>query len=389
MSFQHLRSHTLLHKRIFLRADLNVPLSSDGIILNDYRLVSLKPTLDYLISQDTRIVLATHIGRPHGVDEKKSTKHLLLWFKEQGYSIVWSETIEDAYNKSLEQNPRTIVLMENLRFYKEEYGPDDLFAFKLSKLGDFYVNDAFSLLHRDDASIISLPAFYTASEKSVGFLVERELEVLENFNQPQHPFVLILGGGKVKDKLPYCEPLLDKVDTLIILPAIACTFLKALGQEVGLSLVEESLLDLSRTILSKAAKKGVKIVLPLDYLSALETVDGERVTLPSIPSNGIALAVGPLSLDLYKKELSEARMIVCNGAMGIKEYPDSMEPFYRLLNIIALSPAYTVVGGGDSVAAVYQNSLENQFSYCSTGGGTFLYYIAHGTLPALGHTFTH
>ncbi|MBA2307025.1 phosphoglycerate kinase, partial [Candidatus Dependentiae bacterium] len=350
MTKPHLLSHPLYRKRVFLRADLNVPIQ-DGVILNDFRLKAVQPTLDHLVACNARIVVGTHRGRPVGIEPALSTRALIPWFLEKGYSLRWTETIEQAIQLSQVNAPRSLILLENLRFHQEEHEPSVAFAQKLRQLGDFYINDAFSVLHRRDASITSLPALYDFQDKSVGFLVDKELESLSIFRQPsRRPFVLIMGGGKVKDKLPYCEALLEHVDTLIILPAIACTFLKAQGYEVGRSLVEESMIELSRTILKKAQHKGVKVMLPLDYLVEGGSVGGPLYILSSIPSDGRVLAIGPRSLALYEEELSTAQMIFFNGAMGLKERVESLEPLYRLLTIIAHSTAYTGVGGGDTVA---------------------------------------
>ena len=246
----HLHTAELSDLRVFLRADLNVPLY-EGHIQNDFRLKALRPTLDLLLKKKARVILATHIGRPQGFDKKLSTQVLVKWFENHNYPIAWVASLEQAHLQSEHLAPQTILLLENMRFYKGEQSQNQqeraAFAEQLKKLGDYYVNDAFALLHRDDTSITLLPQLYTKKHKTIGLLVERELDTLSDlFAKPKRPFMIIIGGGKVKDKLPFIEQLLDKVDIIMILPALVFTFLKAMGQEVGLSLVDTELLEQSR-----------------------------------------------------------------------------------------------------------------------------------------------
>lgn len=386
-----LPSASVTNTRVFLRADLNVPVNHGGIVC-DFRLRALKPTLDLLIQKKARIVLATHIGRPHGVNNLLSTRILLSWFVKHGYTISWAATIEDALKKQALQAPGTILLLENLRFFEGERSADEsvrmAFAHELKQLGDYYVNDAFALLHRNDTSITLLPSLYPPENKTVGLLVEKEMKELQSyFSHPKRPFLLILGGGKVKDKLPFLEKLLDTVDALILLPAVVFTFLKAQGQNVGLSMVDDDSLELAQKILEAARKKGVKIIFPVDYLLSLYTLSGplQVVDEHNFPTNSIGIAVGPKTLALYKKELESFCMVFVNGAMGLHERPETLEPLYQLIKDIAQTDSCSIIGGGDSVSAVYELHLENKITYCSTGGGASLYLLTYGNLPALNH----
>jgi phosphoglycerate kinase len=369
-------------KRVFLRADLNVPLVNETII-NDFRLQAVKPTIDLLIKKGARIVLGTHIGRPQGVDKKLSTKYLCPWFEKHGYSIQWAPDLGSAFSISHSLKPGSVLILENLRFYQGEQERLLPFAEKLYRLADYYVNDAFALLHRLDASITLLPSLYSRDQKTIGLLIEHEVKELEQLRHAQRPFALILGGGKVKDKLPFLEYMLDRADIIIVLPALAFTFLKALGKDVGDSPVETELFADALKIMQKAKEKGVQFLLPVDFLVAeqnqrLDIISGDF-------KSGSGVATGPTSLTEYAKVLEAAQTIFVNGAMGFFNRPETLEPFKQLLQTIAQSSAFTVIGGGDSVAAVYLFNLEHSMSFCSTGGGASLYYLIHGSFPSLSY----
>ncbi len=368
--------------RVFLRVDANVPIVN-GIILNDFRLKAIEPTLTLLAQKNAKIIMGTHLDRPHAKETKDSTKVLLPWFVERGYAIDFASTLTEAYEKSLTMKPQSILLLENLRFDPGERNQSESFARSLRELAGYYVNDAFALLHRNDTSITLLPALFQPNERSIGHLIEFELVELEALKKPKRPFIIFIGGGKVKDKLPFIKHLIDIADTLVILPAVAFTFLKAQGIEVGHSLVADELLDEARTILSDASQKNVRIIFPCDYLTSTGTFDGPLKTVKTLSSDSVGISVGPESLKIYQEEIQKAKTIFLNGAMGIFERPETLEPLYTLLQAIAQSSAYTVVGGGESVAAVYQQNLQDRMSFCSTGGGSTLYYLTYGMLPAL------
>jgi phosphoglycerate kinase len=372
----------LNNRFVFLRADLNVPLQG-GTITSDFRLLALRPTLDLLIAKGARIILATHIGRPSGPESELSTTHLLPWFAKHGYAAHWA-SLKEAAQKKADLEPGSILLLENLRFYEGEETPSVAFATELRALGDYYVNDAFALLHRTNTSITLLPQLYAREEKTLGLLIERELKELIRLGTPERPYVVCMGGGK-KDKIPFIEYLLDTADTIIVLPALAFTLLKAQGIETGHSLVDTNLLPVAHKILEKAQTSRAKLILPLDYTVALDSLDGPLITTTTLPHNGRGIAVGPASLELYRKKVEQARTIFLNGAMGFMDHPETMIPLSKLLHSIAQSNAFSMIGGGDSVAAVYYYNLERSISFCSTGGGSVLYFLSHGTFPALSY----
>ncbi len=387
--YSHLSTADLAHRRVFLRADLNVPLSHEKILC-DFRLKSLVPTLDLLIAKKARIILGTHLGRPQEQETTLSTHILTNWFIDHGYRVLWEPALEKAYQRSFELDPGQIMLLENLRFFQGEQSSvkevAQAFAEQLHALGDYYVNDAFALLHRHDTSITLLPDLYTKENKTIGLLVEHEYNELEKlFKDPARPFMLILGGGKVKDKVPFIEKLLDTVDCMIILPALAFTFLKAQGIDVGSSLVDDTLLEIARTILTQAQEKSVRIILPIDFMVLNGSLDGPISFENHIPQNGIGIAVGPKSLELFKKEVSQVKTVFINGAMGLTQRPETLEPLFSLLTMIADMPICSIIGGGESVAAVYSKHLEHSITYCSTGGGASLSLLIYGKLPALSH----
>ena len=361
-------------KRVFLRADLNVPLLNNKIE-SDFRLQAIKPTLDKLIKENVAIILATHLGRPKDRDPQFSTKHLLPWFIKEGYTIQWTDSLEKRPIK-----PGTILLLENLRFWPGEKNRDKTFAKKLHDLADYYINDAFGLFYSKDTSVTLLPELYPEDHKSYGPLVEKELKHLAPLLDPERPFTMILGGAKIKDKLPFVELLLDKADTILILPALAFTFLKAQGENVGQSLVVDEFLDLVNEIIAKAQKSRAKLILPEDFLIARDTKDGELFLGEKIPDNGFGMALVPISLEKYTSYIRKSATIFLNGSMGFADRPLTMDPFNSLLHTIAQSSAYTVIGGGESVAAVYTCHLEGKMSFCSTGGGATLAYIAYSDL---------
>lgn len=367
------------NKRVFLRVDLNVPLLNDKIV-NDARLNAILPTLNLLIKKGARIVLATHIGRPEGYDKSLSTELLLNWFCERNYNITFVNNLECAQEYINKAERGQIILLENLRFYKQEQELDEQFATELKKLADYYVNDAFGLIHRNNTSITLLPKLFDKENKTIGLLIEKELEALSYLkHNAQKPFILILGGGKVKDKLPLLKALINKVDVILLCPATCFTFLKALNKPVGKSLVDDTEINLALEILNLAHEKSVKIVFPVDYLVALDSYAGPLcyVKADNFPDNAIGISIGQETIDLFKQEIFKAKTIFLNGAMGLRERPETYSGLRSLLQTIAQSIAYSVIGGGGSVAAVYQYGLESAINFCSTGGGAALAYLIY------------
>lgn len=378
----------LENKRVFLRADLNVPL--DGTtILSDFKLQKIMHTLDYLIQKKCKIILATHIDRPENCELEYSTRILISWFIQKNYSILFMGELKQAEKTSHEMTPGSVLLLENLRFFSGEQSQDNLcreqFAQALAALSDFYINDAFGDLHRTDSSIITLPHLFARDKKAYGFLVAQELAALSHIkDRPERPFVLVLGGGKVKDKLPLILSLIDQVETLLLGPAVIFTFMAAQHQKTGNSLVEEKLIWQAALILEQARKKNKRIIFPVDYYAEKE--DNKVLTLiaaQNLTDNLKGITIGPRTLEIFTKEINKAKTVFLNGAMGYENRPETRESFNQLLKVIAKSNAYSVIGGGDSVSAIYQLDLKKEINFCSTGGGATLAYLTNKPLPGL------
>jgi len=377
-----LRTLDLANKTVFLRADLNVPLEK-GIMSDDFRLRALLPTLSTLSEKKARIILASHIGRPHEKDPSLSTKQLIPWFIDKGYLIEWAETIEDAQNKIQLARPGSLILLENLRFFPEEQGTDLAFTQALKELAEYYVDDAWGSLASHDSSIFLLPQQYEPHHKTIGLLVEKELEKLDQLLAPKRPYVMLLGGAKIHEKLPTIQQALKIADAVIVLPALVFTFLKAQGKEVGQSLVDDSLLTRAQEILAQAENSHAKFILPRDFLVGKTLKEGPYFYSPVIEADQFGIASGTESLLEYDRIIQQAGTIFLNGTMGFSELSDTTEPIKKLLQSIAQASAYSVVGGGDTVAAVHLLHAEDSFSFCSTGGGATLQYILYKTLPGL------
>lgn len=378
----NLKKLDLHNKRVVLRADLNIP-TRDSDILNDFRLQSLRPTIDYIIAHGGKIVLLTHIGRPKQPTLSLSTRILQPWFSKHGYSTDFAQDIEQAYSKSLEHNS-SIVLLENLRFFAGEKNSDPAFATKLATLGDIYINDAFGVMHRQDTSITLLAQQFAPQNRSIGLLVEHELVILNKLlHNPKKPFVLVLGGGKVADKLLLLESILDKVTTILLCPAIVFSFLKSQGKEVGLSLVDPGSFDLCKKLVQHAQHKGVEIVFPVDYQVTDRNIDGALsiVAAEQFPPNSIGVSIGPKTIEHFGGIINNAHTIFFNAAMGFPHRSETMQGTSALLQTIEKSHALSVIGGGDSVAAA-QNLVMSK-PYLSTGGGATLTYLSNKPLPGL------
>lgn len=400
-------------KRVFLRADLNVPLAA-GTIISDFRLHAMVPTMKLLINKGASIIIGTHIGRPHGYDEASSTKHLLPWFSTQGFTTTFAPTLEEAQLLSQDLKPSQIILLENLRFDEREdqQNPTEnkqpshntagmRFARELRKLADYYVNDAFGVMHRFDTSLTLLPSLFKLGERTIGLLVEKEIHELNRLLEHKK-FLLILAGGKAKDKLPYVELLLNSLEACILLPAVAFPFLKAQGIELGSAPRDEELILEAQRIMKLAKQAGVPLILPQDFLVALHTQLSKSGALQSVSQeNGsenkivwqivdtitendtLVASCGPKTVDTCKEIIERTPAVFINGLAGFFEEPATLEPFKTLLQSVAKSNALSIIGGGESVAAAYLYHLEKSLSFCSTGGGASLYYLAHKTLPAL------
>lgn len=375
-----LPSWDLNNARVILRADLNVPVY-DGKVINDFRLQAFKQTLDYLLAKKAHVTILTHIGRPEHQNQELSTRHLMPWFTAHNYDIQFAPTIETARNSASQ-----VTLLENLRFWPEERERSKYFAQELATLGDYFVSDAFGVMHRKDASITLLPLEFDSAHRSIGFLVEREIAALEHIrNNPEQPFVAILGGGKVHDKIPLIEKLIDKAKIILLCPAIVFTFEKARGTRVGKSFVDDDSLNVCREILDLCEKKGVPLLFPVDYQIALETLHGPLscVEADKIPANAIGTSIGPKTLKLFSEAILDAQTIFFNGVFGFLERKDTLEGARKLIELIAQSPATSIVAGGDTAAVAQAFGLLENIDYVSTGGGATLAYIAGQDLPGL------
>lgn len=407
-------------KWVILRADLNIEFkteaeatqnsNTENNIIDDFRLRALLPTIDLILQKQGNIILITHIGRPHGPTESLSTQRLIPWFKQHNYTIIYAASPADAYNMihkhknqtdfnnsktlhhSTSQNnsnysasPR-IILLENIRFFPGEKNKDPLFAEKLARLGDFYINDGFGVMHRSDASVVQLPALFRADRCTFGLLVARELnELTPLIKNPQKPFVLIIGGAKIAEKITLIEHMLATADFILLCPALVFTFNKALNKPVGASLVDDTSIPLCLEIIGKARKKSVTIVYPRDYQVATESLEGPLsiTTTDIIEKNKIGISVGPKTINAFKQIIQTAGTIFVNGLMGFTNKPATLSSAYALLDLLAKARGKTIVAGGDSVAAVYMHGVEHQIDYLSTGGGAALSYMSGQQLPGL------
>lgn len=378
-----LPEYYLQNKRVFLRADLNVPLQH-GTILNDYRLHAIVPTLDFILAKGGTVVLATHIGRPLKPSAELSTQNLLPWFKERNYTVIFEPDLDNIHIKTYPQG--SIILLENLRFFAGEKKGDHQFAQTLAKLGDYYVNDAFATLHRTDSSVILVPQFFTADKRTIGFLVEKELATLQQLtNAPKQPYVLIIGGGKVTDKLPILQNLMQKVSTVLLCPAIVFTFVKAIGKPVGKSLVDDQAVAMCAQLLESARHNNVTIAFPLDYEIAYDSPNGTLDTCDAdaIPTNALGVSIGPKTIAAWSPIIGQAKTIFFNAAMGFSDRPSTWHGAQELLKIIAQSPALSIIGGGDSVTMAQKLEPSCQFGFFSTGGGATLTFLSGKQLPGL------
>jgi phosphoglycerate kinase len=373
----------LANKRVFLRADLNVPLS-DGKIKNDFRLLSIIPTLDFLINHNANIVLATHLGRPKNEEPELSTQILLPWFEQHGYVIRFEADLTKITHASIV--PKEVILIENLRFFPGEKNNDPFFAKQLVRTAQYYVNDAFGMIHEHDCSVASLPYEFPEDKRSIGFLIEKELYIFDKIKyHPQHPFVAILGGKKIKDKIPLIQSLVDKVDTLLLCPALCFSFLKALKIPVGKSLVDDTTLQVCKQIVLQAEKSNTKYIFPIDYQIAYDSFDGKLDTVDAtqFPHNAIGISVGQKTVEEFTTIINQAKTVFLNCAMGFSERPETQESTKTIIAAMAQSSAYTIIAGGDSVDSALQTTCYAEIDHLSTGGGAALAYLSGALLPGL------
>ena len=376
-------------KTALVRVDFNVPLK-DGVVTGDDRIIKAIPTIDYLIDNGAKVVLMSHLGRPKGEYKEDlslapAAKRASELLNKDVKFIPSKEVVDDeVVNQVKELEKGQVALLENLRFVKGEEKNDKDFAKKLASLGDIFVNDAFGTAHRAHASNVGVTEFLPSC---VGLLVEKEIKYFEDaLKNPEKPFAAILGGSKVSDKIGVIENLLEKVDVLVIVGAMANTFLKSKGLEVGKSLVEDDKLDLAREIMAKAAENHVEIILPRDVIVAPELSDKAKGTLKDVEDVGqedMILDIGRESLKDIEGSLSKAKTVVLNGPCGVFEIEEFSHGTIELAKILAKLDATVIVGGGDSVAAVEKAGVADKLTHISTGGGASLEMLEGKKLPGI------
>ena len=377
------------NKKVLVRCDFNVPLDGEtGEITDNRRIRAALPTIQYLLDNNAKVILCSHLGRPKGeVNEKYSLKPVALELsKLLGREVKLAHDVigEDAENLTSNMKEGEIVLLENVRFHKEEEKNEPEFAKKLASFAEIYVNDAFGTAHRAHASTEGVSHYLPAVS---GFLIEKELEFLgKALENPERPFVAILGGAKVSDKIGVIENLLEKVDTLIIGGGMAYTFLKAQGNNIGKSLCEEDKIDLAKIILEKAQEKGVKLILPVDNHVAIEysnEAEDRFVASTEIPEEYMGLDIGPETIELFKSIVKDAKTVLWNGPLGVCEFKKYEVGTKAVAEMLSQSNAVTVIGGGDSAAAIEKLGLADKMTHISTGGGASLEFLEGKVLPGI------
>ncbi len=389
MSKKTVRDIDVSHKRVLVRVDFNVPLSPDGKVLDDFRIRASLPTINYLIENNAKVILMTHLGRPKG----RVVPNLRL----DPVAKVLSELInrpvkklddcigEEVKKEVFSMKDGDIILLENLRFHKEEKENNPEFARELASLGEVYVDDAFATAHRIAASTVGVASYLPAV---AGLLMEKEINALTKvLTAPEHPFVAVLGGAKVSDKIGVIQNLMNKVDAFLIGGGMCFTFLKAKGYKIGYSLCEDEKLSFAQELMKEAKEKGIKVILPADVVVTPEIKEGapsKVVDIEEIPGDEIGVDIGPKTVEIFKNELSKAKTIVWNGPLGVFEIKQFAKGTYDIAEFIGTLEGVTAVaGGGETAAALRRFGADKKITHVSTGGGAFLKFLEGHSLPAI------
>ena len=378
----------LKNKKVLVRCDFNVPMDEEKNITDNARIVAALPTIKYLLENNCAIILCSHLGRPKGeVKQEFSLKPVAKELsKLLDKEVIMANDVigEDAKSKAANLQSGQIMLLENVRFHREETDNDPEFSKELASMAEIYVNDAFGAAHRAHASTAGVAQYLPAVS---GFLIEKELKFLGNaLNNPERPFVAIMGGAKVSDKIGVIDSLLEKVDTLIIGGGMAYTFFKAQGYEVGNSICEIDKLDLAKDAMKKAEEKGVKLMLPIDTKIGKEfkpDTESKTVAWTEIPEGWEGFDIGAKSIEMFVEELKKAKTVVWNGPLGLFEFDQFAIGTNSIAKVLSEIDATTIIGGGDSAAAVRKAGLEDKMTHISTGGGASLEFLEGKKLPGI------
>lgn len=385
---QTIKDVQLQGKTVLLRVDFNIPMNEDGNIIDDSKMKAALPTIEYILAQDTRLIVMSHLGRPKGKPDprysmKPLAKHLQSLLNNR--VILAADSVGPAVQEAVSKlQPGEILLLENLRFHGEEEKNDPQHARQLAELADVFVNDAFGTAHRAHASTAGVADYLPAY---AGFLMEQEVKMLRQVvDHPEPPRMAILGGAKVADKIGLIGNLINKMDILLIAGGMANTFLLAQGHVIGKSLHEASLVEQAAQLLQTARERGVTILLPIDVVAAdaiSSDAIGEVYPVDSIPADKIIVDIGPQTMEMFCEAVRKARTIVWNGPLGVYEYEQFAEGTWAVARAIAESQAVSVIGGGDSAAAVQNLGLEKNITHISTGGGATLEFLEGRVLPGV------
>ncbi len=388
MKYPTINTLNVTGKTVFLRVDFNVSVDDAGNVRDDARITAAIPTIKALRGKGARLVLASHLGRPKGTVNKK---YSLLPVAKRLAELLNIEVFltEDCVGmevkKIIGEMRDNIVLLENLRFHKEEEDNDEAFSKKLSELADIYVTDAFGSLHRAHASTVGMVRFF--KERAMGMLVEKEVNFLSKLlHEPQHPYVVVLGGAKISDKIGVIENLMNTANKFLIGGGMAYTFLRAQGHDVGKSLVEEDKISQAKRLLERAHNKGIEMLLPVDHVIAQkfdQDAAFKTITTNQKWDDWMGVDIGPASCQLFAEALAHAKTIFWNGPLGVYEMPNFKHGTVAMAQAMAQTKAMTVAGGGDSLAAINESGFADKFSHLSTGGGASLEFLEGIELPGL------